>query len=119
MSTPYTLSGTLQAPPTADCPDAFSISGQFDALAEFHYILTGAGTQVVDFGTITKAKIILIQVAEDAAAPVDVTINGGTDIHEISAGGLLAYSNPTPVGGISAMSIAHADDADVSVKILG
>lgn len=119
MSTPYTLSGNLQAPPTENCPDAFSISGQFDALAEFNYVLTGAGTQIVDLGTIAKAKIILLQVASDAAAPVTVTVNGGTDPIEVSAGGVLAYSNPTPVGGITAMSIAHTNDANVSVKILG
>ena len=73
MSTPYTFSGTLVYPPDDGQPAVarpFSVSGQYDVKAEFDYDLLGGGTQVVDFGSVSDAKAIQIEVAADAQAPV-------------------------------------------------
>jgi hypothetical protein len=122
MSTPFTYQGSLVYPPDAGQPAAtraFSISGNYDVKAEFDFELVGAGTQVVDFGSVADAKAILVEVASDAAAPVNLRFNGGTDDHEISASGFYASANPTPSTGISALSLVHTGDAKVTVYILG
>jgi hypothetical protein len=122
MSTPYTFSGTLVYPPDDGQPAVarpFSVSGQYDVKAEFDYDLLGGGTQVVDFGSVSDAKAIQIEVAADAQAPVNVRFNGGTDDVEISAGGFLCAANPAPSTGVSALSLVHTNDAKVQVRILG
>ena len=82
-------------------------------------VLTGSGVQVVDFGSVADAKAIFVEVASDAAAPINLRFNGGTDDHEVAAGGFYAASNPVPATGVSALSIVYTADAKVTVRILG
>lgn len=122
MSTAYSFSGSLLYPPDSGQPSAtraFSNSGSFDSKVEYELVLTGAGTKVVDFGSIAKAKAILVEVASSSLAPVKVKLSGGTDQHEIAPGGFLSFGSPTPVVGITGLSIVHTDDAKVGVYILG
>ena len=122
MATPFTFSGSLVYPPDAGQPPAtraFSNSGNFDVKAEYEYALVGAGTQVVDFGSVADAKAILVEVATDAGAPVNLRVNGGVDDIEVAPGGFFCLSSPAPSTGISAMSIVHTADAKVTVYVLG
>jgi hypothetical protein len=122
VSTPYTLSGSLIYPPDSGQPNAtrsFSGSGNYDSKSEKDLVLTGAGTEVIDFGTVAKAKALVVEVASDAAAPVTFKLDGSADEHEISPGGFLAIGSPSPTAGITALSIVHTDDANVKVYILG
>lgn len=124
-TTPFTLSGSFDYPPDDGQPIAardYSVSNSFESKKEGDYVLSGAGTQVVDFGTVAKAKAFLIEVDPDtspSAAPINVTINGGTDQWEISPGGFIAYASPVPSVGITSMSIAHTVSAKVRVRLLG
>lgn len=122
MTTPFSFSGSLVYPPDAGQPNAtraFSQSGNFTVKAEFDYDLSGAGSQTVDFGSVADAKAILIEVASDAAAPVNLRFNGGTDDIEVSAGGFFCLASPAPSTGVTALSIVHTDAAKVNVRILG
>jgi hypothetical protein len=101
------------------------VSGTYKHEGGGRYNLEGAGTQVVDFGSLAAlgAKAIHIEVATVApngtAAPVLVTINGGAEPWEIAQGGHIEYCNPLPAVGILSMSIAHTQDACVTVRVLG
>lgn len=122
MTTPYTYQGTLVYPPDDGQPDAirdFSVAGQFGSKCEKDLELVGAGTETVSFGTVVAAKAILIEVAADALAPVNINFNGGSDDIEIAKGGFLAFSSPVPVAGITTFDIVHTMDAKVKVRILG
>lgn len=122
MVTPYSFQGTLVYPPDEGQPAAtraFTQSGNYASKIEADYVLTGSGVQVVDFGSVADAKAILVEVASDAAAPINLRFNGGTDDHEVAAGGFYAASNPVPATGVSALSIVYTADAKVTVRILG
>jgi hypothetical protein len=121
MSKAFSFQGALNYPPDSGQPvasRAFSQSGSFTSKAEYEYVLTGAGTQIVDFGSVTKAKAVLIDVHADSAAPVNVIFNGGTEPIEISPGGFAALASPTPSTGISGLALVHSDDANVDVYVL-
>lgn len=125
--TPFTFSGTLKYPPDtgeAAANRSFSLSSSFTQNAEFTYVLSGSGTQVVNFGSLTAsgARAILVEVDPDSdpsAAPVNLTFNSGSDDVEISPGGFFALASPNPSSGILAMSIAHTSAVCVRVRILG
>lgn len=127
--TPFTSDASLTYPPddgAAAAPRSNSVSGTYQHEAGGRYVLTGAGAQVVDFGSLASigAKAIHVEVAPVAAggtaAAVLVSINGGTEEWEIAQGGHIEYANPIPsAAGILSMSIAHTQDACVTVRILG
>ena len=121
MSKAYSFQGTLNYPPDSGQPSAvraFSQSGNFDAKKEAELVLTGAGTHTVSFGTVAKAKAILVKVAADAAAAVSLRWSGGTEDMEISPGGFVAIGSPNPSTGITGLDIVHTADANVDVYIL-
>ena len=124
---PFQLTGQLTYPPDDGEPNAdnpFSLSSSFDSEAKFKYELTGSGSKVVDFGSIDTvgAKVVLIEVATDATAPVMVQLNGGgaTGQVELSAGGVWALGSPNPtISGVLSMTLVHTAAATVRVRILG
>lgn len=122
MPIPYSLQGSFIFPPDDGQPTAtrsFSISGQFASKNESIYILTGSGTLAVNLGTIAAVKAALIEVDPGSLAPVNVRINAGVTSQEISPGGFMAYSNPSPSAGVTAISILYTMDARVQVYLLG
>lgn len=122
MTTPYSLQGTFVYPPDDGQPNAtrsFSQSGNFDHKSEKEYLLTGAGSQSVDLGSIPFVKAAVIEVDSTALAPIIVTVNGGTDQVEISPGGFFVYSNPNPVAGLTQLDLAYTMNARVQVYLLG
>ncbi len=121
MPTQFAISGKLSYPPDDGQPSAdrpFSQSGSFDSKVEADLNLSGAGTHVVDFGTIGEAKVVQVEVAADAAAAVNLRFNGSTDNVELGPGGFLAYCNPAPGTGVSYLSIVHTNTARVQVRLL-
>jgi hypothetical protein len=125
---PYTIEAKLSFPPDEGLPAAVRsamLAGNYTKVACAKYSLTGAGTQVVDFASIASpgAKAILMEYNNDdpqaGLQPVNVSINAGTDLWEISPGGHLSYSNPNPTAGITAMSIAYTSEARINIWILG
>ena len=128
VETPFTSLATLTYPPddgAAAAARSNSVAGTYTHEGGGRYDLTGAGTQVVDFGSLAAlgAKAIHIEVAPVAAggtaAPILVTINGGSEPWEIAQGGHIEYCNPLPAVGILSMSIEHTQDACVVVRVLG
>lgn len=122
MPVAFTFAGSLDYQPDDGQPvakRAFSQSGNFDSKQESDLVLTGAGTHVVDFGTLAAAKALLIEVAPTSLAPVNLNFNGGADDIEIAPGGFLALSSPTPATGISDLSIVYTMSAGVKIRILG
>jgi len=124
---PFQLTGQLTYPPDDGEPNAdnpFSLSSSFDSEAKFKYELTGSGSKVVDFGSIDTvgAKVVLIELATDATAPVMVQLNGGgaTGQVELSAGGVWALGSPNPtINGVLSLTLVHTAAATVRVRILG
>ena len=129
--TPFTSAVSLTYPPddgAADVSRSNSVSGTYQHEAGGRFVLTGAGTQTVDFGSISTvgAKVIHIEVepvaAGGTAAPVNIQFNGAgaPGNIEISQGGHIEIANPVPsAGGILSMDIVHTQDACVTVRILG
>lgn len=129
--TPFTSEVSLSYPPddgAAAAARANTVAGTYQHEAGGRFVLTGAGTQVVDFGSLaaTGAKAIHIEVepvaAGGTAAPVNIQFNGAgaPGNIEIAQGGHIELANPTPsAAGITAMSIVHTQDACVTVRILG
>lgn len=125
MSTPYSISGAFSYPADASLPAdpiALAASGSFDHEASAVLKLTGAGTKVVDMGTlpVAGAKALLVKVDPGSGVlPVLLTLNSGTEPLEVAAGGFILLSNPTPSAGITSVSIAYSGACTVRVWVLG
>lgn len=121
MSKAFSAQGSLTYPPDSGQPAAVravSQSGTFTSKQEAELVLVGAGTHVVDFGTVAKAKAILVDVHADSVAPVGLIFNGGAEQIELSPGGSMQINSPTPGAGITSLSIVHTDNAFVDVYVL-
>jgi hypothetical protein len=121
MSKAFSAQGSLTYPPDTGQPSAVravSQSGTFASKQEAELVLVGSGTHVVDFGTVAKAKAVLVDVHADSAAPAGLIFNGGAEPIEVSPGGSLQINSPSPATGITALSIVHTDDVNVDVYIL-
>lgn len=120
---PFVLQGTLSYPPDVNQQPVgipFGANGTYTTLLDARLVMVGAGTEVVPFGTVAGAKVLLIEYeVTTGAVAVQVNVNGGTDDIELSPGGFWAYSNPIPVVGITALSIVRTADAVIRVRLLG
>ncbi len=127
MPTPFTLSGSLALPPDTGQPIGqipFSGSASFESKADLEFNITGAGTQVVPFGSVGApgAKGILVEVdASSNGAPVQLRFNAGDADGqlEVAPGGFLAFFSPVPATGITALSIVSTTANRVRVRVLG
>lgn len=127
MSTPLTVTATLKTPVMeggVDCPFPLNFTAQYDNLVRNRLSLVGAGTQVIDFGSIPSGvKGLAVTVDPNSsvgAAPVLITLNGNPDVIELSPGGFWLYGSPVPTAaGITAMSIAHAVDTKMNIWLFG
>lgn len=123
---PYTFSAAVSLPPDDGQPAGvrdLAASGSFTHKVEAEYVLTGAGTTVVSFGTIpsTGAKVVELEypVTTPTDPPITVVFNGSTPGIPISPGGGIAISSPAPTGaGITAMSIVATGAGTVKVTLL-
>jgi hypothetical protein len=127
MSTPFVAQSLLTYPPDdgeAAVDRSNTVNSSYDEKAEFKYVLTGGGSQAVDFGSIDTTGAKAIQVEMDAAntAAVMVQFNGGgaSGQLELSAGGHFDLASPNPTAlGVLAMTLVHTVDSTVWVRILG
>jgi hypothetical protein len=123
---PYTLSAVATLPPDDGQPAGsrdLTASGSFTHKVESELKISGAGTTVVNFGTIpsTGAKLVVVdyEVTTPSDPPVTVVFNGSTPGIPISAGGGIAISSPNPTGaGITSMSIVATGAGTVKVTLL-
>jgi hypothetical protein len=121
MSKAFSFQGSLSYPPDAGQPSvlrALSQSGSFTSKVEQELVLTGAGTEVVDFGSVANAKLFMVKVRSDSVVPVGLVFNAGSEQLEVSPGGFAVIGSPAPSAGITDLSIVHTDDANVDVYIL-
>lgn len=126
MTTPFTITGSLNLPGDAGLPaEAIPVSATGSFLSEEKSVLnlTGAGTRAVDAGTLPAngAKAVLIKVAAGTGvSPILLRINGSvTGKVEIAAGGVFLVSNPAPAAGITSIDIEHLTACTVRVWVLG
>jgi len=129
MSTPFAFIGTLQLPADASLPQdeiPFNASMSFDSESSGVINLpSGSGSTTIPFGTIPSAGAKGVFLRYDnadnviGAPPLQVTINSGSAPVELSLGGFLAYSSPTPVAGVTAIAIARTGAAKIRFWILG
>jgi len=130
MTIPVSFAGTLSYPPDGgqpNCTEAIALSVVATSKAAFDYVLTGAGTQTVDFGTITPngAKLVKVEVEPDsspAAAAIFIQWNGegATGQVEIAPGGFVVVGNPTPTSsGLLSIDIVHTTNTSVKVTAFG
>ena len=120
MTIPYTVSGSLTFPPepsAAECVRALQASGTYTQKQDDRYTLTGSGTQNVTFSA--DLKILLVQVEAGATAAVNVRINTSTDDIEVTAGGFILISNPTPGSGTGILQINLVHTTDAVVRVIG
>lgn len=119
------IQGTATFPPDEGAPAvpvAFGVSCQYSSVLDAKLVMTGSGSQVVPFGTVAApgAKAALLEYeAAAGAAPIQVRFNGGTDSFELTPGGFLCWGNPAPAVGVTAITIVHAGDATVRVRLFG
>lgn len=120
---PFQVQGTVTYPPDEGqqaVSIAFGLSGTFTSVADTRLVMTGAGNLTVPFGSVASAKLLLLEYeAAQGAAPVNLRINGGTDDLEISPGGMLLLSSPSPQAGLTELQIVRTTDAVVRVRLFG
>jgi hypothetical protein len=120
---PFVVQGTLVYPPDEGQQQVslpFGLSGAFTSVLDTRLVLAGAGTTLVPFGSVVNAKLLLVEVElAQAAAPVNLHVNGGTDDLELSPGGLLLMASPSPTDGWARLEIVRTTDAVVRVRLLG
>jgi hypothetical protein len=125
---PFTFTGTLSVPlidgqPSVPLP--FNFAGQYKSKEIHDLNFTDAGTVSVSMGTIAEpgAKLIIVEhVPVVGASPVTVFYNGlgeGNPGKELAPGGIDLYYNPSPVSGITSISISNATIGRVRVWIFG
>lgn len=125
MTTPFTFSGSLQAPPDPGLPAdsvPFNLSSQFSASAEFVLSLTGSGSKSVSLGTLGSpgVKGLFIKVdAGSTVAPVLVRLNAAVAGVEVSGGGFLLLGSPSPVSGVTQLDLDYTTSATVRVWVFG
>lgn len=128
MSTPFTFNGALALPGTPGLPfDQIPVLLQaaYDSKAEFEYAFpSSSGTQSVNFGLMPSAgaKLVLVVYDQLGLTPspvIGVALNGSSPVHEISPGGFLLLASPTPVAGITAMTISYTGVGKVRIWLLG
>lgn len=124
--TPFAFTGTLQLPADATLPpDPIPFVGASGAqsIAQEVLTLTGAGTQVVPFGTVggAGAKGVFVRYdAQSGAQPIQLLLNGSTQNPiELSPGGMLAYVSPAPTAGLQSLSVSYASGCQVRIWVLG
>jgi hypothetical protein len=120
---PFQLQGTLSYPPAQGSspePLPFGLSGSFTALTDTRLVMSGAGTTNVPFGTVVNAKLLLLEYeAAEGAVAVQLHINGSTEDLELTPGGMLLFASPTPVSGLTSLSVERTGDAVIRVRLLG
>lgn len=127
---PFTCTAQLAYPDDAGLAattKSNTVAGNYTSKVDLDLVLVGAGTQVVDFGTLgpNGAKAVQIEVDADAspaAAPVNLQFNGAGALGniEISPGGHMNFASPNPTaGGLQSLSIVHTTNNCVHVRILG
>ena len=122
---PIVVQGTVSFPPDegqSAVPVSFGYSGQYSSVVDSKLSMTGAGTQVVPFGTIGSpgAKAVLLEYeAAQGAAPVQLKFNGSADSIELAPGGTFLLASPAPATGITALSIVRTSDATIRVRLFG
>lgn len=126
MSTPFTIDGALNLPGAPGLPAdplPINLSSQYDSKSEFEYNLpASAGSQSVHFGTMPAAgakAVLVVYEPKTAAPPIALTVNGGNSPIEVSQGGLFLIGSPSPVAGITSLSIAYTGAGRVRVWLLG
>lgn len=104
-------------------PIPFNFLGQYTQLQDSLLTLSGSGTEDVPFGSITTpgalGLLITYPANQTGAAPIYVTVNGGSQPLEITPGGLLVWFNPSPETGLISCSIEYATSCQVRVRVLG
>lgn len=124
MTTPYSFEGKLLLPPHSSLPpDPIPVSGssQYGSKSDDELEFTGSGSHTVNFGTVTApgAKgIFIVYESQVGAAPLMLTVNAGDQPIELSPGGFWAYMSPTPVAGITSMTIAYTAACKVRIILL-
>lgn len=122
---PFTVELTVNLPSDDGqdlAPIQYSFSGSVNSAVEYKLDLVGSGTKTLDFGTAPAAgaKFILVKVElGQGVAPVMVRPNGGTVAEEVSAGGAKMLCSPSPVAGITSMTLEYTTNASVRVWVLG
>jgi hypothetical protein len=123
MSLAFEISGTFKYPLEAGADLStvtFAQAGSSSNKAAFQFSLTGSGSQSVDLGTIAGVKALLIEVGTGIGAqPVGVKVNGSADAIEISPGGFMVLSSPSPSTGITQLDIDYTSDISVNLVALG
>lgn len=124
-ATPFAFNGTLQIPGDASLPPdpiPFNMSSQFGSENKQVLNLTGSGTKSIPFGTVGSAGLngLLLKVDPNPTGqPILVTVNAGSAPVEVSPGGFLALGSPTPVAGVTAISIQWSSNNIVRIWGLG
>jgi hypothetical protein len=120
---PFQVLGNLTYPPSqggqvTNLP--FGFSGSFTSLMDERLVLTGPGTTSVSFGSVTGAKILLLEYeVTTGAVAIILHLNGSTDDLELTPGGFLLFGSPNPQTGLSSLSLEITADAVVRVRVLG
>ncbi len=104
-------------------PLPFALASQYTSRVEYELDLpVAAGTITLDFGTLPAAGAKAIMVLYDAqasAAPVEFSFNASATPLELSQGGFIILASPTPVAGVTSMSVDHTTTGHLRIWILG
>lgn len=123
---PFAFAGALQLAADQSLPQdpiPFNFSSQFTSLQESVLNLIGAGTVAVPFGSViapgAKGLLIRYDGNQTGAAPIFVTINGGSAPLEITPGGFLVWFSPAPTAGVTTCSVVYSSSCQLRIWVLG
>jgi len=82
--------------------------------------LVGSGTKVLDLSTVSPsgAKMVLLSFEQGTNnTPIEVDL--GTDVIELTPGGIFLVHNPNATAGISGLSVNYTTDGILWARVLG
>jgi len=126
MSSAYQFTGQLAFPPDRGVPPPlipFAATVTFDDQNALIMSLSGSSTKTVDLSNFDAAGVkglfIKVDTADPAPSPILIKYNGSNQGTELSGGGMAVIVNPTPVAGVTALTITHTSDVVVRLWVFG
>lgn len=126
MSSPYSITGSLSFVPDsglAALAIPLLVSGQFDESVSLKLDIAAAGdttVPVAGLGSGTGLKALLVKLdAGSVVSPIIVKLNGAVTGAEVSGGGFVLISNPTPTSGVTAVVVTAGSACTVRAWALG
>lgn len=107
--------GAAEATERSLTPSGLFVKGSSDRVE-----LSGSGTKALDFSTIAPsgAKMVLVYF-EQGTNNTPIELDLGTDVVELTPGGIFLIHNPNATAGMTSLSVNFTTDGILWCRVLG